>query len=48
MLSENQLELNKAQGEVSRNELVSHGAHVSDPEGEHAKQSVTEVEDERK
>lgn len=37
-------QLNKGQGEVLRNELVSHGAHVSHPEGEPAKQSVTEVE----
>ena len=41
-------QLNKGQGEVFRNELGSHGAHVSDPEGEHVKQSVTEVVNESK
>jgi hypothetical protein len=41
-------QLNKGQGEVFRNELVSHGAHVSDPESERAKQHITEVENESK
>jgi hypothetical protein len=41
-------QLNKGQAEVFRNELVSHGAHVSDPEAEHKKQSVAEVVNESK
>lgn len=41
-------QLNKGQGEVFRNELASHGAPLSDPEGEHVKQSVTEVVNESK
>ena len=41
-------QLNKGQGEVFRNELVSHGAHVSDRGGERAKQSVAEVANESK
>jgi hypothetical protein len=41
-------QLNKGQGEVFRNELVSHGAHVSNREGEQAKQSVAEVVNESK
>ena len=36
-------QLNKGQGEVFRNELVSHGAQVSDPEREHEKKGVAEV-----
>ena len=41
-------QLNKGQGEVFRNELVSHGAHVSDREGERPKQSAEEVANESK
>ena len=41
-------QLNQGQGEAFRNGLVSHGAHVSDRQGEHVKQSVTEVVNESK
>ena len=36
-------QLNKGQGEALRKELVSHGAHLSEPGREHAKHSVAEV-----
>ena len=41
-------QLNKGQGEVLRNELVSHGAQVSGPEREHEKKGVAEVVNESK
>lgn len=41
-------QLNKGQGGVFRNELVSRGAHVSDHEGEQANQSAAEVANESK
>ena len=41
-------QLNKGQGGVVRNELLSHRAHVSDRVGERAKQSVAEVANESK
>ena len=41
-------QLNKGQGWVVRNELLSHRAHVSDCVGECAKQSVAEVTNESK
>ena len=41
-------QIDKGQGEVFRNELVSHGAHVSDRERERAKESATGVANESK